>query len=142
MRLNVIDTERCVGCQCCMFACSRVHGDAGLEKSCIGVKSIGGVQRGFTVVTCRACPNPPCAKVCPEDALTVRKDGGVLLNPDKCIGCGFCRDACIIGAIFWNDEANKPTICVHCGYCARYCPYGVLGLDKTSGGSTKDSAPL
>lgn len=130
MRLAVLDTEKCIGCQSCMFACSRRKGDAGLSQSCIGVRSIGGMERGFTVIVCKACYDPPCARVCPTQALTPRKGGGVRIAPDACIGCGYCRDACIIGAVFWDDETNKPMICVHCGYCADFCPHGVLGLQK------------
>jgi len=130
VRLAVLETEKCIGCQSCMFACSRKHGEAGLSASCIGVRSVGGMERGFTVIVCKACEDPPCAKVCPTQALTPRRGGGVRFDADKCIGCGHCRDACIIGAVFWDDEINKPVICVHCGYCADFCPHGVLGLQK------------
>jgi Fe-S-cluster-containing dehydrogenase component len=88
------------------------------------------MERGFIVVVCRACDDPPCLKVCPTDALKPKKGGGVLLDAAKCIGCGHCRDACIIRAIFWNDEINKPMICIHCGYCTQFCPHGVLKLEK------------
>ena len=80
MRLAVLETERCVGCQCCMFACSRRQDEAGLTKACIAVKSVGGIERGFSVIICRACDNPPCTKVCPTNALEPRKDGGVRLD--------------------------------------------------------------
>jgi len=128
-RLAVIDPERCVGCQCCMFACARKE-EPGLAKACIGVRSAGGMERGFTVVVCRACEDPPCARVCPVDALAVRDAGGVLLDEGRCIGCGHCREACVIGAVFWDAEINKPMICKQCGVCAKYCPHGVLVLEK------------
>ncbi|MGE5592461.1 MAG: 4Fe-4S binding protein, partial [Betaproteobacteria bacterium] len=32
MRLSVVDTERCIGCQSCMFACARRLGEAGLAS--------------------------------------------------------------------------------------------------------------
>jgi len=130
MRLAVLETEKCIGCQNCMFACARQHDEAGLTKSCIQIRSIGGMERGFKVIVCRACPDPPCAKVCPTGALTPRKGGGVDLDLPKCIGCGHCRDACMIGAVSWDDESNKPMICVHCGYCVSFCPHGVLGMEK------------
>ncbi|RLF10989.1 MAG: [Fe-S]-binding protein, partial [Thermoprotei archaeon] len=55
-----------------MFACTRRLGYAGLGKSAIKIRSAGGVERGFVVIVCRACPDPPCAKVCPVDAITLR----------------------------------------------------------------------
>jgi anaerobic carbon-monoxide dehydrogenase iron sulfur subunit len=129
-RLSVLDVERCVGCQSCMFACTRRLGQAGLEGSCIHVQSAGGIRKGFVVVVCRACPNPPCARVCPTDALQPRDGGGVRLQLDCCIGCGNCVEACPFGAIFWNDEKNKPVVCVYCGFCAAYCPYGVIAHEE------------
>ena len=130
MRLLVKDVDRCVGCQQCMFACARRFGEAGFESSCIQVKSTGGMERGFKVIVCKACDDPPCAKVCPTGALLPRSQGGVRLDAAKCIGCGNCSQACIIGAVQWDHEINKPMICIHCGYCASYCPHGVLAFVK------------
>ncbi len=130
MKLKVIDSQLCVGCQLCMFACSRRGGEAGLSNSCIGVKSAGGMSKGFQVVVCRSCADPPCVRACPVDALSARPGGGVRLKAERCIGCGACRQACIIGAVFWNAEKQKPLICVQCGTCAKYCPHAVLALEK------------
>lgn len=129
-RLSVVDVDRCVGCQACMFACTRRLGAGGLEKSCIHVKSAGGMRKGFVVIVCRGCHNPPCARVCPTDALIERKGGGVRLKANLCIGCENCVEACPFGAIFWDKEQNKPDVCVYCGYCAPYCPYDVLALEE------------
>jgi len=137
MRLAIADSERCVGCQSCMFACARRQGEAGLAASCIGVRSIGGMERGFTVVVCRACDDPPCARVCPTDALRRRKGGGVSFDSTRCIGCEHCSDACSLGAVFWDHEVNKPMICAHCGYCVRFCPHRVLEFEKR--GTTGDA---
>lgn len=128
-RLSVIDMDRCVGCQCCMFACARRVAEGGIAGSCIRVRSAGGMRKGFVVVVCRACADPPCARVCPTDALVARQGGGVRLRANLCIGCGNCVEACPFGAVFWNPESGKPQICVYCGYCATYCPYDVLALE-------------
>jgi len=132
-RLSVVDVDLCVGCQLCMFACTRRFGEAGISRSAIQVRSAGGFERGFIVSVCRACPDPPCAKVCPTNALVPRKPGGVTLIPSRCIACKNCVEACPLGAVSWDEEVNKPAICVYCGYCADYCPYGVIKLEPLRG---------
>lgn len=135
-KLATLDVNKCIGCMECMFACSRRVGRGGFDNSAIRVRSAGGIERGFVVVVCRSCENPPCAKVCPTGALRERKEkgggggggGGVVLNEDKCIGCGFCVQACIMGAIFWSSEKNKPIVCRYCGECADYCVHNAIGL--------------
>lgn len=132
MKLQVLDVERCVGCQLCMFACGRMQAQGGLAKARIGVRSVGGMERGFIVVVCRGCKDPFCAKVCPTGALVPKEEGGVRVELDRCIGCGYCREACLIGAVFWDEETEKPMICTHCGYCAAFCPHGVLRFERES----------
>lgn len=129
-RLYVIDSDRCVGCQSCMFACNRRLGSGGLSLSAIHVSSVGGIERGFMIKVCRACEDPPCADVCPHQALSRRKGGGVKLLADVCTGCKTCMDACILGAITWNEKSNIPVICIYCGVCAKYCPYQVIELQE------------
>ena len=129
-RLSVIDVDRCVGCQACMFACVRRLGQGGLDGTCIHIQSAGGIRKGFVVIVCRACHQAPCARVCPTDALTLREGGGVKLKPELCIGCENCVEACPFGAVFWDQGTNKPQICIYCGYCAQYCPYDVLALEE------------
>jgi Fe-S-cluster-containing dehydrogenase component len=40
------------------------------------------------------CENAPCIAVCPTSARFKRDDGLVLVDWDKCIGCGYCLIAC------------------------------------------------
>lgn len=129
-RLSVVDGERCVGCQCCMFACSRRTGSNGLSESCIGVRSRGGMEHGFSVVSCRVCENPPCVRACPMGALARTEKRGIQLTEEKCTGCGSCAEACIVGAVYWDSEINKPMICIQCGFCVEFCPHGVIEMKE------------
>lgn len=127
-KFAVLDIDKCIGCMECMFACSRRFGEIGFNRSSIRIRSAGGIERGFTIVVCRACKDPPCAKACPTGALKLREGGGVLLDKDKCIGCELCAKICIVGAVFWDSGHSKPEICIHCGICTNYCSHNVIGM--------------
>ncbi|HPE20067.1 MAG TPA: 4Fe-4S binding protein [Candidatus Mcinerneyibacteriales bacterium] len=136
IKLSVQNPQLCVGCQLCMYACSRRSGSGGLGQPAISVRSSGGMSKGFTIIVCRCCEAPPCVEACPAGALVQVKTGGIRLQKDKCTGCGLCRDACIIGAVFWDPVACQPDICVQCGQCALFCPHDVLALTKSDEGGT------
>lgn len=46
------------------------------------------------------------------------------IDPEKCVGCGCCKDQCPAGAI--SEADGKCVIdagaCVDCGACAGQCP--------------------
>ncbi len=59
--------------------------------------------------TCRDCGI--CVTVCPQSAIsrqTLLNDRGfeMVVDPEKCIGCGFCAGACPCGV--WNLVQNEP----------------------------------
>lgn len=45
-------------------------------------------------VMCYHCQYPPCQHVCPVAATFTRKDGIVLIDEHRCIGCRYCMIAC------------------------------------------------
>lgn len=64
------------------------------------------------------------------------------LDPDKCISCGLCANACPNKVIMWTSEkgeANKKILksyvmdvgrCLYCGLCTEACPTNALTLTQ------------
>jgi carbon-monoxide dehydrogenase iron sulfur subunit len=130
--LKVINMNKCIGCFSCMIACAGVnkHSHA-LNKSAIKIRTSGGMTGRFVADVCVACEkDAPCALSCPADALLPRKGGGVLVDYEKCIGCGKCVDACMVGAVHFDKEKNHPIICRHCGACPKFCPHGCISMEE------------
>ena len=129
--LRIEEMNKCLGCFTCMLTCAAVNRrNHSIKKSCIKIRTSGGLEGRFVSVVCQACGEAPCAEICPSDALQPRKGGGVLLDAAKCIGCRRCEAACIVQAIGYDEELRKPIICHHCGVCAQYCPHGCLVAEE------------
>ena len=127
--LKAGNMSKCIGCFTCMFICAGVNRrDHSIQKSCIKIRTYGGLSGKFVETVCQGCLEPACAEVCPTEALTKRNGGGVVLSAKKCIGCKRCVSACRIGAVGLDAEVNRPIICHHCGMCARYCPHDCLSV--------------
>jgi len=98
--------------------------------------------------SCLHCETPACVTVCPTGASYKRgEDGIVLVDEDKCIGCGLCAWACPYGAREMSPVEGvmkKCTLCVDRIYnenlpeaerepaCVQVCPtrarhFGDLG---------------
>ena len=70
----------------------------------------------FVPKLCNLCHHSPCTQVCPVGATFDAPDGAVLIDPNYCIGCGFCIQACPYGCRFLHPvtrTASKCTLCYH-----------------------------
>ena len=65
---------------------------------------------------CNHCDEPPCVPVCPVGATFKRADGLVLVDGDRCVGCGYCVLACPYDARFINHQTGKADKCTFCGH--------------------------
>jgi anaerobic dimethyl sulfoxide reductase subunit B (iron-sulfur subunit) len=142
-----VDTAACSGCKACQVACKdrnalplgvawrRVYEvvDGGWRKE--GEAWIHDVTAWNLSVACNHCERPIGQEVCPSGAITVRMDGVVLLDGDRCLGCGYCAWACPWGAPQYDAAAGRMTKCDFCAdeldagrspVCVAACPLRAL----------------
>jgi molybdopterin-containing oxidoreductase family iron-sulfur binding subunit len=60
------------------------------------------VRIEFIPRPCQHCDHPPCVNVCPVGATYKDKDGVVMVNYGRCVGCRFCASACPYAARHFN----------------------------------------
>lgn len=116
--------QRCTGCKTCQLACAdyndlnkefwyrRIYevADAEWLQDADGCWSVDAYAY-YTSVACNHCDDPACTQVCPTTAMHKDAETGLVsVDPDKCIGCGYCHMA---------------------------CPYNVPRVDRTKGHSVK-----
>jgi anaerobic dimethyl sulfoxide reductase subunit B (iron-sulfur subunit) len=143
------DSSSCTGCKACQIACKdknelplgvlwrRVYEVTGGEWTQTGDAWTNSIYSYNLSIACNHCVYPKCAGVCPVDAYQVRPDGIVLINTQKCIGCGYCAWACPYDAPQPDKFAGHMTKCNLCydnldaglpPACVAACPMRCLEL--------------
>lgn len=131
----LIRNDRCIGCHACSTAC-KSENDVPLGVQRTWVKSVEtgvypNVGRHFQVTRCNHCANPPCVRICPVTAMYQREDGIVEFDPNVCIGCKACLQACPYDAIYIDPESGTAAKCHYCAHrvevdmepaCVVVCP--------------------
>lgn len=102
-----IDLDKCVACQACTIACKMENncseGSQWARVVAVGPKGeYPRVKMTFIPTPCQHCENAPCVKVCPVNATYKRRDGIIMQDTKKCIGCKKCMAACPYGVRFFN----------------------------------------
>ncbi|HKM03650.1 MAG TPA: 4Fe-4S dicluster domain-containing protein [Lachnospiraceae bacterium] len=139
-----------------------VHVSQGVEDSNIDEKYYEPPLMQVIPSACNACPDNiydvtnkcmgclahPCNEVCPKGAISM-VNGRSVINQDKCIKCGKCKNICPYDAIshqvrpcaaacgvnaFDIGSHGRAVInnekCVSCGMCMVACPFGAIA-DKS-----------
>ena len=164
------DNERCTGCRTCSMAC-RDYNDT---PRAISFRTVYDVEGGNTEVLedgtcqtnafvyhislgCQHCAEPACIKACPTTAM--HKDPEtelVVVDPEKCIGCGYCAMACPYGVPTVDREAGHSVKCTGCidrvkagkkPICVEACPlraldFGEIGALRAAHTGVQQIAPM
>src|SRR6266542_3684061 len=141
------DASACSGCKACQEACKDKNqlSVGVMWRRVIEVSGGGWVQEGKAwtnnvfaynlSLACNHCVHPKCAGVCPTDAFVHRADGIVYIDPNKCMGCGYCSWACPYNAPRYNPDLGQMAKCNFCfdnidaglpPSCVAACPMRVL----------------
>ncbi|WP_445382605.1 4Fe-4S dicluster domain-containing protein [Robiginitalea sp. IMCC43444] len=109
----VVDLARCKNAKKCISSCNKAHFVTG-ENAWLKVYKMQDSPETppyWQPTLCMHCDKPPCVKVCPVDATFKRRDGLVLIDNDRCIGCRFCMAACPYSTrVFnWEEPAQGET---------------------------------
>src|ERR1035437_1790154 len=94
------DATLCIGCKQCEGACAEQNKLPYDDK--VAAESVQSAHKYTVVLTkddkfmrrlCMNCERPACASVCPVGAMHKTKEGPVLYDVWKCIGCRYCMVA-------------------------------------------------
>jgi Fe-S-cluster-containing dehydrogenase component len=166
----LIDTRKCIGCGACVRACSQENDvppeyfrtwveryevsrtgkvvvdspNGGMDGFEPRVSAYDVTKAFFFPKLCCHCTHTPCVQLCPVGASYRTPDGVILVDVKRCIGCGYCVQACPYGSRFIHPVthvASKCTLCYHrlvrglTTACVQACPVGarMLGDAKRAG---------
>lgn len=139
------DVTKCIGCLECVEACKETN-KLEMDAPRTWQKNDGLSARNWTSVLrqpdqlyvrkqCRHCLEPACASACPVGALQRTKEGPVVYDGNKCLGCRYCMMACPYGIPRYDWDEPVPYIrkCIMCydiikdggqPGCTAACPTG------------------
>lgn len=102
----LVDVTRCTGCEKCVDACvqshhldpegasrDRIASRDGLTEHLLSSVVPLGDDR-FARKSCMHCLEASCVSACLVGGLSQSREGAIVYDPEKCIGCRYCMLAC------------------------------------------------
>lgn len=126
--IKYVDVTKCDGCRACMVACKNwndlpaepqdflgsVQSHSNVSADTWNVLTYtehedakGNLEYLFRHSSCFHCTDAACQKVCPESAISYTDFGTVVINHDKCVGCGYCVENCPFEVISLKEFKDK-----------------------------------
>src|SRR5687768_12160925 len=152
-----IDTTTCIGCKACEAACVEwndlravaTHQEGsyqtmpGLDANFWNLirfnertSSDGGPMWLMRKDQCMHCAEPGCLEACPAPGAIVQYSNGIVdVDPNQCIGCGYCATGCPFDVPKFSKSNGKMAKCTLCvdrvavglePACIKACPTGCL----------------
>jgi formate dehydrogenase iron-sulfur subunit len=139
----LVDFDKCNGCGRCVEACKIRNGTAyEIKQKTFSPTDLTGTTwlsirqyKGVAVpYRCFHCYSAVCALVCPVNAHIVTDYGAVVIQQDKCIGCGRCATVCCYTTprLGLDRRYKKCDFCIdritqgRRPACVEACPTGAL----------------
>ncbi|MEW5946168.1 MAG: 4Fe-4S dicluster domain-containing protein, partial [bacterium] len=120
------DVTKCIGCEKCVEACKTAN-NLGPDVPLRDANPDGlSATRWTSIISmpgkryvrkhCRHCLEPACVSACPVGALRKTKEGPVIYDAGRCIGCRYCMMACPYGVPRYDWASAVPYVrkCVMC----------------------------
>ncbi|HEX2720506.1 MAG TPA: 4Fe-4S dicluster domain-containing protein, partial [Candidatus Deferrimicrobium sp.] len=129
---KLIDTSTCIGCKACEVACqewndlksvaTRNDGDYQTLKTLdaqfwnlirFDEREVdGGIKWLMRKDQCMHCAEPGCLEACPAPGAIVQYANGIVdVNPENCIGCGYCETGCPFDVPKFHASTGKMAKC-------------------------------
>ncbi len=151
-----IDTSTCIGCKACEVACQEWNDLPSVSTTQTGTyQTMPDLHAGFWNLIkfneqehgdglvwlmrkdqCMHCAEPGCLESCPAPGAIVQYANGIVdVNPDSCIGCGYCATGCPFNVPKFAEKTGKMQKCTLCvdrtrvglePACVKSCPTGCL----------------
>jgi formate dehydrogenase iron-sulfur subunit len=151
-----IDTTTCIGCKACEAACVEWNETGRIQTVQTGTYQTlptlhaqfwnlirfderevdGGIAWLMRKDQCMHCDEPGCLAACPAPGAIVQYANGIVdVNPENCIGCGYCETGCPFDVPRFHQTTGKMAKCTLCvdrvdvglePACIKACPTGCL----------------
>src|SRR5438270_453497 len=151
-----IDTSTCIGCKACEAACQEWNDLKRVPTSQTGTyqtlpeldaefwnlikfkerDTADGLSWLMRKDQGMHCAEPGCLAACPAPGAIVQYANGIVdVNPEACIGCGYCATGCPFEVPKFHSKTGKMAKCTLCvdrtevglePACVKACPTGCL----------------